>query len=131
MVVLVDNAEHADDSSLGALIGLARALPRQRIVLIVTDRIDTALTLTAEAAGPNWRMPPIGRPRKARTCSANPKSLNPVVMFADFVGRGAYSELIAFNLVPAVLHHAWRAFCSPGVRHVCASAVAWDATAPE
>src|SRR5688572_6904601 len=46
-------------------------------------------------------------------------------MFADFVGRGAYSELVAFNLLPAVFYRAWRAFCSPGVRHVCASSIAW------
>ncbi len=46
-------------------------------------------------------------------------------MFADFVGRGAFSELVAFNLLPAVFYHAWRAFTSPGLGHVCRSAVAW------
>lgn len=46
-------------------------------------------------------------------------------MFADFVGRGAFTEFVAFNLLPPVFYHAWRAFASPGVRHICASAVAW------
>lgn len=41
LVVLVDNAEHADDGSIGALIGIARALPHQRIVLVITDRTDS------------------------------------------------------------------------------------------
>jgi hypothetical protein len=46
-------------------------------------------------------------------------------MFADFVGRGAFTEFFGFNLLPAVAYHAWRAFASPGARHVCASAIAW------
>jgi hypothetical protein len=46
-------------------------------------------------------------------------------MFADFVGRGAFSEFVAFNLLPAVFYHAWRAFTSPGLGHICRSAIAW------
>jgi hypothetical protein len=46
-------------------------------------------------------------------------------MFADFVGRGAFTELVAFNLLPAVMYFAHRAFASPGVGNVCRSAVAW------
>lgn len=46
-------------------------------------------------------------------------------MFADFVGRGAFTEFFAFNLLPAVAYHAWRAFASPGAPQVCFSAIAW------
>jgi hypothetical protein len=46
-------------------------------------------------------------------------------MFADFVGRGAFTELVAFNLLPAVMYFAHRAFASPGVGNICRSAIAW------
>jgi hypothetical protein len=46
-------------------------------------------------------------------------------MFADFVGRGAFTELVAFNLLPAVMFYAHHAFASPGIGNVCRSAVAW------
>jgi hypothetical protein len=46
-------------------------------------------------------------------------------MFADVLGRGAFTEFVAFNLLPVAFYYAWRTFAAPGAGRVCASAVAW------
>ena len=46
-------------------------------------------------------------------------------MFADLGARGAYTEFVAFNLMPAVMFYAWRAFVSPKLRYIFLSAILW------
>jgi hypothetical protein len=46
-------------------------------------------------------------------------------MLTDVFARGAFTESVAFNLLPAMFFYSFRAFLKPGARNVVFAAIAW------
>lgn len=66
-----------------------------------------------------------GRRGRAGAVIAGAAFMAAPYMLTDIYGRGAFAEAVAFNLLPAMLFSALRAFSSRGWRNVAMAAIAW------